>query len=271
VEASPRRLQELPHGFPEQPLSRLRLAAAACLLGGIALSTVRCGEPGGDGPRLYAASSLAAAADALATSRGDAPFQLLLGGTSVVARQIEEGAPPGCFLGADARWADELEAAGLVEPGTRLDLLTNRLVVIVPSDSDLTIERLDQLPDMGLTRIALAAPDAVPAGRYASAALEYVDAWHALEGRVVGCVDVRAALALVAAGEVDAGIVYATDARGADVRVVHEIDTQFHPTVTYPLLLVKGAPPSARELWEWLQTEPAAAVFRDAGFDVVAR
>jgi molybdate transport system substrate-binding protein len=232
---------------------------------------MRCGEPGGEAPRLYAAASLSAADDGLRAARGDAALELLIGGTSTVARQLLEGAPPGCFLGADQRWADELESAGIVEPGTRIDLLTNSLVVIAPADSTLTIERLDQLAEADLDRIALADPDAVPAGRYAREALHSVDIWEALAPRVVGCADVRAATALVAAGEVDAGIVYATDARTPGVRVVHEIDRQHHPTITYPLLLVKGAPPAARELWEWLQTEPARAAFRDAGFTAVER
>ena len=247
--------------------ARLRpLALIGVLLGGITLSAVACHDPGAEGPLLYAAASLAPAIDGLRAARADAPFGLFLGGTASIARQLQEGAPPGCFLGADLRWADELDAAGLVEPGTRIDLLTNRLVVVAPAGSTLTIDRLDELPSVGVRRVALADPESVPAGRYAAAALLYVDAWDALESRVVGCTDVRAALALVVAGEVDAGIVYATDARGTDVRVILEIDPQFHPTITYPLLLVKGAPAAARDLWEWLQSEPAAAVFREAGF-----
>jgi len=246
--------------------SRLAATTTALVLGGIALSSVRCGEPFGEEPRLYAAASLAPVADLLQAARGDEPFALLLGGTSVAARQLQQGAPAGCFLGADVLWADELEAAGLVEPGTRIDLLGNRLVVVAPATSTLAIERLDQLPVAELTRIALADPEFVPAGRYAAAALQYVDAWHALEPRVVGCADVRAALALVVAGEVDAAIVYATDARDADVRVVHEIDPRFHPAITYPLLLVKDSPPAARELWNWLQGAEATEIFQSAGF-----
>jgi molybdate transport system substrate-binding protein len=225
-----------------------------------------CGEPGGEEPRLYAAASLTTVSDELVAARSPDAVTLVLGATSLVARQLQEGAPPGCFLGADLLWADELESAGLVEPGTRVDLLANRLVVIVPAGSSLAVERLDELGKSGVSRLALADPDSVPGGRYAAAALRHVDAWTSLESRVVACSDVHAVTALVAAGEVDAGIVYATEVRGADVRVVHEIDPGSHPPIIYPLLLVKGASPRARELWSWLQSDAAAALLRDAGF-----
>ena len=92
--------------------------------------------------------------------------------------------------------------------------------------------------------------------------LRHVDAWTSLRSRVVACSDVRAVTALVAAGEVDAGIVYATEARGADVRVVHEIDPGSHPPIVYPLLLVKGASPRARAVVRQLGRKPSAAPLR---------
>src|SRR5688572_23007895 len=136
--------------------------------------------------------------------------EFAFGASSDLARQAVAGAPADVFLSADTAKMDQVEKAGLVQPGSRVELLSNRLVVVVPADSKQTVASAAEL--RAVKRLTLADPAAVPAGLYAKAWLEKVGLWKELEPRVVPTLDVRAALSAVEAGRVDAGIVYATDA-----------------------------------------------------------
>jgi molybdate transport system substrate-binding protein len=142
------------------------------------------------------------------------------------------------------------------------------LVVIVPSDSAIEIASLADLAK--LKRIALAEPK-VPAGEYARQALTKAKVLDSLKDKIVGGVDVRATLQYVTRGEVDAGIVYFTDSVGqAKVKVALEIPADLHAAIEYPLVLVEREKknPAATKLFEYLQSEKAAAVFKKAQFGI---
>lgn len=226
------------------------------------------------GPLVYAASSLSdaltAAADAFATS-GRAKPNLSFAGSSALARQIENGAPADLFLSADEQWMDYLSERGLIDRASRINLLQNRLVLIAPRAAPFSAEltggaQLKAALKDG--KLALADPDAVPAGRYAKAALQNLNAWRDLEPHVVRAENVRAALALVARGEAAAGVVYATDARATDdVIVVAEFPSSSHPPVIFPLALVgKNPSTDARAFYLYLAGEDAAQIFTKFGF-----
>jgi molybdate transport system substrate-binding protein len=165
--------------------------------------------------------------------------------SSVLARQIESGAPADVFISADARWMDYLAARGLIDDASRCDLLRNSLVLIAPRGSDAAFELTPGAPlsaalDGG--RLAMGDPDHVPAGLYGRQALERLGVWHAVEGRIVRSASVRAALVLVARGEAAFGIVYATDAMVTDeVRVVAVFPAGSHDAIVYPAARVNGA------------------------------
>jgi molybdate transport system substrate-binding protein len=245
----------------------------ASLLALAALLTAACdGAPENEPEtaRLYAAASLA---DVVEEVRGQfepqrgARIVASLGATSTLAQQVREGAEPGVFIAASAEWADKLEAWGLVESGSRADLAANALVVIVPKGAAARPASLADLADAKFPRIALADPAAVPAGIYAKTALEKAGVFDAVRARIVAAQDVRMALAYVERGEVAAGIVYATDARGAaGVDVAFRVPSELHPRIVYPLLLVKGANRAARDLHAHLMKPEAWAVFERAGF-----
>ena len=131
--------------------------------------------------------------------------EFAFGASSDLARQAIAGAPADVFLSADTAKLEQVEKAGLVQAGTRVDLLSNRMVVVVPADSKLKVASAAELK--GVKRLALADPAAVPAGIYAKAWMEKAGVWKELEPRVVPALDVRAALAAVEAGRVDAGVV----------------------------------------------------------------
>ncbi|HEY2893684.1 MAG TPA: molybdate ABC transporter substrate-binding protein [Pirellulales bacterium] len=187
--------------------------------------------------------------------------------SSTLAQQIVAGAAADVFLSASLEWADLLGKQDLV--GKRVDLLSNRLVVIVPSDSRLAIRAAADLADPAIKRLALADPKSVPAGIYARQALEKLGLWEKLSPRVAGASDVRQALHFVETGAAEAGIVYATDAAASrKVRVAYELDPKLSMPIRYPLVLVKQERPAkaATAFYEFLLSARAADVFRRRGF-----
>jgi molybdate transport system substrate-binding protein len=220
--------------------------------------------------RIYAAASLTAVVGALGKQfepKRDSHLVPSYGASNTLAQQIHEGAAPGVFISASVEWVDKLQGWGLVEDGSRVDLLGNSLVVIVPKDAKDRPAKLEDLADAKYAHISLADTTAVPAGKYAKAALEKVGVFEGLKGKVVAAQDVRTALAYVERGEAPVGIVYATDAAASDkVDVAFRVSSDLHPKIVYPMVLVKGANRRAHELHAFLQTPEAWAVFEKAGF-----
>src|ERR1700722_9121404 len=154
--------------------------------------------------------------------------------SSTLAKQIENGDNADLFLSADEQWADYLDKRGLVTQ--RRDLLGNRLVVVVPADDVTAFSDLHNLRGEHFQRIALGREE-VPAGAYARQALKKADVWDAVQKRVLEGGDVRAVLTYVERGEVDAGFVYATDAKASSkVRVAYEVPEDLHEPIRYPLV-----------------------------------
>lgn len=189
--------------------------------------------------------------------------------SSLLARQIREGAPADLFLSADEAQMDGLEKAGLVEPGTRRSILSNTLVVVVPEDSPLRIASEGDLAGPRVGTLALAEPTSVPVGVYSRRFLERAGFWNVISSKIVPTESARATLAAVGSGNVDAGIVYRTDALvSKKVKVAFEVPAQTGPAISYPFALVKGAPQeaAARRFLEHLGSPAARAVFARHGF-----
>ncbi|MGZ5428308.1 MAG: molybdate ABC transporter substrate-binding protein [Thermoanaerobaculia bacterium] len=189
--------------------------------------------------------------------------------SSLLARQIREGAPADLFLSADEAQMDGLERAGFVVPGTRRSVLSNTLVAVIPLDSALRIASARDLAGKGVERLALAEPTSVPAGVYAKKFFERAGIWDALAPKVVPTENARATLAAVESGNVDAGIVYRTDAAiSKRVRIAFEIPVAMGPSISYPFALVMGAPreTEARRFLAYLGSPAARAVFVRCGF-----
>lgn len=191
--------------------------------------------------------------------------------SSTLARQIIEGAPVDIFFSADEAKMDVLEKRGLILTGTRKNRLGNSLVIIVDADSSLKISSATNLAEAGIKRVALADPKAVPAGVYAKEYLEKLGFWKVIEPKVVPTENVRAALAAVESGNVDAGMVYKTDAAiSKRVKVVHEIPRSEGPDITYPVAVVKDSRQvtAAKSFLDYLSGEKATRVFERYGFIV---
>jgi molybdate transport system substrate-binding protein len=223
---------------------------------------------------VFAAASLSnvlAEVDAaFARTPGGVAVNAAFAASSTLARQIEQGARADVFISADSAWMDYLDERRLLRPGTRRNLLTNRLALVAPKSSS---ARLRIAPDMPLAaalgsgRLALAGLD-VPAGRYAKAALTALGVWEQVEAKAAYGENVRAALQFVARGEAPFGIVYDTDAMvEPGVRIVGLFPEASHPHILYPVaVLASSSHPAAAGYRRFLEAPQAAAIFRRHGF-----
>jgi molybdate transport system substrate-binding protein len=193
--------------------------------------------------------------------------------SSALARQIEASGGADIFLSADLDWMDYLDKKGLLAPGSRENLLGNRLVLIAPKDAATPVTitaHFDLMAALKGGRLAIANPDTVPAGKYGKAALTALGVWDSVADHLANAEDVRVALAYVARGEAPLGIVYETDAKAEpNVRIVGIFPENSHPPILYPAALIKDAKPEARGFLTYLSSPKAGAMFAKDGFSVL--
>ena len=273
------------HAVRVRVAERFGPAAAAANAPGLALALTLaaaggCGPAAGgdhrdaDSPTLLvsAAASLSEAIGAVADrfeQEHGVRILLNVAGSQVLASQIIEGAPVDVFISADVLQMERAAAAGRIDPARRVDLLSNRLVVVVPSDRTGTVTKPRDLMEPSMERIALGDPEAVPAGVYARQYLESLGLWDALAGRIVPASSVRAALRAVEAGTVEAGIVYRTDVRASGGAVIaFEVSPEDGPSIVYPAAVAVDAPDpaAAARFLDYLQSASARRRFAAAGF-----
>lgn len=191
-------------------------------------------------------------------------------GSSVLARQIQAGAPADLFLSANRDWMDVLEEAGLVAADTRVDLLGNSLVLIGRAGDGapgVIAPGFDLAGRLDGGSLAMALLDAVPAGIYGKAALQKLGLWDEVAGSVAQAVNVRAALALVSSGAAPLGVVYASDARADDrVRVIARFPDDSHAPIVYPAAATVNAKGAALDFLSFLQGDAARRIFVEQGF-----
>lgn len=245
-----------------------------CLGGIMALGAVLPGTAQSQEVTIFAAASTTGAVEEAAQAFEQASgirVRAVFAASSILAKQVAFGAPADLYLSASSRWMDYLEERGRIAPETRVDLLGNSLVLVVPVDSPLKLEigagvPLDQA--LGDRRLAMGDPNHVPAGIYGKAALQALGLWSRIAHRVAFAGDVRAALALVDRGEAAAGLVYGTDAAiSARIRIAAHFPPDSHPPITYPLAVVAGqARPEVLKFHRFLTGPEAGAVFRRHGF-----
>jgi len=237
-------------------------------------------EDGSDRPLVVAAaSSLTDVMENLsglyAARAGSAP-QLRMGATPELVRHIENGAEVDVFISADREWMDYAENAGLIAPGHTRILAGNRLVLVAPAARPFTIALapgMNLATDLEGGRLAIANPDAAPAGRYAREALTRLGAWEGLKSSLARAQSARDALRLVASGAAAAGVVYDTDAlaAGGDVVVIGRFGEDLHTPIVYPAAAVAGGREAeAARFIDFLTSPEARAVFDRYGFTAPA-
>ncbi len=216
-----------------------------------------------------------------------APTQVVFNfaGSGVLQHQIEQGAPVDVFMSAGVHQLDALERDGLIRSGTRRNLLQNQLVLIVPRRSAVPSRpagdvRATSPPPQSLaqlaqvTRLAIGDPDSVPAGYYARQALLSLGFYGQLRSRLILAKDVRQVLTYVETNNVDAGLVYATDARRSDqVQITATVNPSYHDPIIYPVAIPStSAHPQLAQTWiTFLESEVARSQFQAAGFQVLGQ
>ena len=250
---------------------RLLLSKAIAVLAlGMAASGLRASEV-----VVFAAASLSEALKDIASDyqkESGTKIVMNLGASSTLARQIVEGAPADVFFSADEAKMDALETKGLIIAETRRNRLSNSLVIIVSRDGSPKITGPKDLATERVGRIALADPAMVPAGVYAKKYLEQQNLWASVKTKVIATENVRGALAAVETGNVDAGIVYGTDAEiSKNVKVAYEVPAKEGPQIRYPMAAVKGSKnqEAARKFLEYLASDGAGKTFQKYGFIVL--
>ena len=241
----------------------------------VALGLAVAGPPArGADLTIFAAASLKEALDdqvaRFETATGSKAI-VAYAGSNALAKQIEAGAPADVFLSADVDWLAYLDERKLLRPGTRIDLLRNRLVLIAPAGSR---SSLRIAPGFALAaelaggRLAIANPDSVPAGKYAREALRSLGVWADIEAHIARAENVRAALLLVARGEAPFGVVYATDALAEPkARVVDTFPESAHAPIVYPVAIVAASrSPYAERFIDALGSPAARTVWQQHGF-----
>jgi molybdate transport system substrate-binding protein len=227
---------------------------------------------------VFAAASLKNALDAVTADYLKATgnkVAISYAASSALAKQIEQAAPADLFISADLEWMDYLAQKSLIKADSEIKFLGNHLVLVAPATSNSTLKITSgfALADaLGPGRLAVADINAVPAGKYAKAALEKLGVFESVKAKIAQAENVRAALALVARDEAPFGIVYQTDANAEPkVKVVDTFPEDTHPAIVYPLAITSAAknPDAAAAFVTYLTTADVKARFIKEGFTML--
>ena len=192
-----------------------------------------------------------------------------LGASGSLQKQIEQGAPADIFISAAPKQMNELEAKNLVIKATRKNLLENKLVLIAPKDSTLSISKLEDLQNDTVKQISIGETKVVPAGQYAEQALKKLGVWEKIQSKIVFAKDVRTVLTYVDTGNVDAGLVYKTDAAvSKKVKILATAPDGSHAPIIYPAAVLSSTKnqKAAEEFLSYLAGPEGKSVFEKHGF-----
>lgn len=253
-------------------LRYIRYVLGAALLASLVAPTLAM-----DQVTVYAAASLTnALGDLVLTYEKARKIHVVysFAASSTLAKQIENGAPAEVFISADKKWMDYLEDRDKIVPKSRLDLLSNTLVLVAPKGKGFKLKMAKSFDFSSAFsgRLCTGDPEHVPVGIYGRQALTHLGWWDDIAPRIVGTEDVRAALAFVERGECEVGIVYETDARLSDkVETIGRFPGESHEPIVYPAALVQGAKAAAQDFLAFLASPQARSVFSQYGFVVLEK
>jgi molybdate transport system substrate-binding protein len=220
-----------------------------------------------------AAASLKPALDKIAADYHAAKLTFTFGSSGTLQKQIENGAPIDVFLSAALRQMDALEQRGLIVPTSRTNFIANALVLIVPNDSRI-VNSFDDLDRPGVHHLALGETNSVPAGQYAAQTLRFLHLLDVLQPKAVYGSDVRQVLTYVERGDVDAGLVYQSDATSSSkVRVVATAPPASHAPILYCAAVVKDSRQAedAAKFVRYLASPAAEKALVELGFTPVGQ
>ncbi len=193
------------------------------------------------------------------------------GASGALVQQIQQGAPVDVFFSAATKQMNDLQQANLLLNETRRNLLTNRLVLITPKNG-VVLSDFKQLTDARIKRIAIGEPKSVPVGQYTQEMLTKIGLWEQIQPKLVLGNNVRQVLTYVESGNVDAGIVYTTDAKASPKVAVRATAAEnWHSPIIYPVAVIRSSrnPVAAKTFVEFLAGDRAKIVFQKHGFGIV--
>jgi molybdate transport system substrate-binding protein len=194
-----------------------------------------------------------------------------LGASGSLQKQIEQGAPADIFISAAPKQMNELQEKKMIDPATRKNLVENKLVVVIPKESKLNISKYEDLTQDGVKKIALGETAVVPAGQYAKESLQKLGVWDKVQDKIVFAKDVRTVLTYTETGNVEAGIVYKTDAISSDkIKVVATAPEGSHQPIVYPIAVITSTKQgkAAADFVNYLFGPESKAIFEKNGFSM---
>ncbi|WKY47138.1 molybdate ABC transporter substrate-binding protein [Eubacteriaceae bacterium ES3] len=209
--------------------------------------------------------------EAYAEESPDTTLVINFGSSGTLAQQISEGAQVDVFLSASKKEMTGLKDAGELDDASWVDLLQNEVVLIVPADSEASIDSFEGVTDESITSIGIGEMESVPAGRYAKQVFTSLGILDQVTAKAVFGKDVKEVLTWVETGNVDAGVVYSTDAKVSDsVKVVATADADTHDPIIYPVAMIKSSQnaDASMAFIEFLQSDTAIGIFEGYGFTV---
>lgn len=201
----------------------------------------------------------------------DVKIYFNFGASGALQQQIEQGAPVDLFISASEQYIKKLMDENIITEGQKTNLLTNELTVITAASEDITIQDSNDLLKAEIRKVAIGIPESVPAGKYAQEALKHADVWDELESKIIQAKDVRQVLQYVETGNVDAGIVYKTDALSSDkVKIAYTVESSSYSPIEYPMGIISSTAnkQEVTQLYNYFQSMEALSVFEKYGFSV---
>jgi len=198
----------------------------------------------------------------------DTKVVLNFGASDVLMQQIVKGAPADVFASADQEAMNKAVEEKVIKTDTRHDFVANQLVLIVPTTGTVPVHALTDLTKPEVKRVAIGNPASVPVGRYAKRALEAAKLWEPVEAKAVLAQNVRQALDYVSRGEVEAGLVFSTDAAIAADKVKVASPVPLNVPLTYPIAVTSGTkqPQQAADFVAFVMSPAGQAVLAKYGF-----
>jgi molybdate transport system substrate-binding protein len=198
---------------------------------------------------------------------------LNFGGSGTLQQQIEQGAPADLFISAGQAQVDSLDQKNLLVKESIVNLVGNDLVLILKKDNQ-DILSVQDLVKANVEQISIGTPESVPAGKYAQESLTYLNLWDTLKPKFVLAKDVTQVLNYVETGNVEAGIVYKSDAQSStQVKVVEVLSATSHQPILYPAGVVAATKnkEAAGEFLTYLQSPEAQQIFVNYGFSSIKK
>ena len=192
-----------------------------------------------------------------------------LGASGSLQKQIEQGAPADIFISAAPKQMNDLEAKNLVNKNTRKNLVENKLVLIAPKDSKLSLTQYEDLQKIEVKQISIGETKVVPAGQYAEQVLKKIGIWDKIQSKIVFAKDVRTVLTYVETGNVDAGIVYKTDAASSQKIIITATAPEgSHEPIIYPAAVLSASKnqKAAEDFMAYMAGPEGKTVFEKYGF-----